>query len=89
MFESLNEPLDVLTAFVEGRVEPLRFRWGGRIVRVARVTGRWTRREGQTQLQCFSLESTTADSYEISYDPRGPRWNLNRVWAGRTEEKPS
>lgn len=81
MFESLNDPVDVLTAFVEGRIEPLRFRWKGRVVRVARITGRWSRREGQTRIQCFSVENSAADSYELCYDPRGPRWLLSRAWS--------
>jgi len=29
MFESLNDPVDVLTAYVEGGMQPLRFRWRG------------------------------------------------------------
>ena len=27
MFESLNDPVDVLTAFVDGSMRPVRFRW--------------------------------------------------------------
>jgi hypothetical protein len=81
MFESLNDPVDVLTVFVEGRMEPLRFRWKGRVVRVARITGRWTRREGQARIQCFAVENSAADSYELCYDPRGQRWLLSRVWS--------
>jgi hypothetical protein len=80
MFESLNDPVDVLSAFVEGRIEPIRFRWQGRIVRVTRVTGRWTRREGQSRLQYFALEDSSQGTYELFYDPRGPRWVLSRAW---------
>ena len=46
MFETLNQPVDVLTVFLEGRVRPLRFRWKGRVIRVKKVTGEWSRREG-------------------------------------------
>ena len=80
MFESLHDPVDVLSAFVEGRIEPIRFRWHGRTVRVKRVTGRWTRREGQTVLQYFALEDGSAGTYELCYDPRGPKWILSRAW---------
>ena len=31
MFETLNDPVDVLTAFTEGKLEPLRFRWRGSV----------------------------------------------------------
>ena len=44
MFETLNDPVDVLTAFTGGKLEPLRFRWRGRVVRIRKITGRWSRR---------------------------------------------
>jgi hypothetical protein len=82
MFESLNDPIDVLTVFSGGAFEPLRFRWKGKVVRVRRVTGRWSRREGQSVLRYFSVEGNTSDTYELCYDPRGPRWILRRAWIG-------
>ena len=72
----------LLTAFVDGRIQPLRFRWQGRVVRVRRVTGEWKRREGSTLLRYFSIESHASDTYELCYDPRGPRWVLSRAWTG-------
>ena len=80
-FESLSDPVDVLTAYVDGRIQPLRFRWQGRVVRVRRVTGEWKRREGSTVLHYFSVENHGADTYELCYDPRGPRWILSRAWS--------
>ena len=82
MFESLNDPVDVLTAFTGGAIEPLRFRWRGRVIRVKQVTGRWSRREGQALLRYFAVQGATEDSYELCYDPRGPRWTLSRAWSG-------
>lgn len=79
-FESLHDPVDVLTAFVQGRIQPLRFRWRGRVIRVRKVTGEWSRREGSTQLRYFSIESATEDTFELCYDPRGPSWMLSRAW---------
>jgi hypothetical protein len=80
MFETMNDPVDVLTAFVAGRFEPLRFRWKGQVFRVHKVTGRWSRREGQTVLRYFSIESRSNETFELYYDPRGPRWILSRAW---------
>ena len=82
MFVTLNDPVDVLTAFVEGKMEPLRFRWRGRVIRVRKITGRWSRREGQTVLNYFALEGGSAETFELCYDPRGPRWTLARAWTG-------
>ena len=80
MFETLNEPVDVLTAYLDGRVRPLRFRWKGRVVRVRKVTGEWTRREGSSRLTYFSIEGTGAETFELCYDPRGPQWRLCKAW---------
>ncbi len=82
MFESLSDPVDVITAFVEGKMRPLRFRWQGRVIRVKQVTGEWNRREGQTVLRYFSVQAQGAESYELCFDPRGPRWILSRAWTG-------
>ncbi|MBI1799195.1 MAG: hypothetical protein HYR73_05870 [Candidatus Eisenbacteria bacterium] len=82
MFESLNDPVDVLTAFLDGQIQPLRFRWKGRVIRVARVTGKWNRRDGQSRLQYFAIEDASNTSYELCYDPRGPHWILCRAWVG-------
>ena len=80
MFETVNDPVDVLTVFVDGQVRPLRFRWQGRVMRVRRVTGAWTRREGQQLLQFFAVQTPAEDTYELCFDPRGPRWTLCRAW---------
>ncbi len=81
MFESLNDPVDVLTAYTEGKLRPLRFRWQGRVIRVRSVTGEWSRREGQSLLRYYAVESDANESYELCYDPRGPKWNLSRAWS--------
>jgi len=82
MFETLSDPVDVLTVFVDGRMQPLRFRWKGRVVRVKKVSGQWVRREGQNLLRYFAVEGPFADTYELCYDPRGPSWVLSRAWTG-------
>jgi hypothetical protein len=82
MFESLNDPVDVITAFVDGNVQPLRFRWQGRVVKVKRVTGQWNRREGQSLLRYFAIETAGSETYELCYDPRALRWMLSRAWTG-------
>lgn len=82
MFESLNDPVDVLSAFTEGRLQPLRFRWQGRVIRVSKVSGEWVRREGQALLRYFAVEAAGGETYELCFDPRGARWMLCRAWTG-------
>ena len=82
MFESFNDPVDVIIAFVDGAMRPIRFRWQGRVVRIRSVTGQWTRREGQTLLRHFAVQGAGDDSYELCYDSRAARWLLCRAWTG-------
>jgi len=80
MFESLNDPVDVLTSFVGGVMRPIRFRWQGRVIHVREVTGQWNRREGHAVLRCFTVLASRDESFELCYDARGPRWILSRAW---------
>ncbi len=82
MFESLSDPVDVLTSFLDGKLRPLRFRWRGRVFRVRKVSGEWTRREGQALLRYYAVETVGRESYELCFDPRGPQWILSRAWTG-------
>jgi hypothetical protein len=79
-FESLDDPVDVLTVFEDGALRPLRFRWQGRVVRVRRVSGSWTRREGPALLRYYAVDGSPAGTYELCFDPRGPAWRLTRAW---------
>lgn len=85
MFESLDDPIDVLTAFVDGAMRPVRFRWQGRVVRVRQVTGQWNRRDGQSVYRHFAVQGPRDDSYELCYDTRSARWRLNRAWTVQGE----
>lgn len=80
MLELLNQPVEVLSYFTEGRVRPLRFRWRGRVVRVRRVTGEWMRQEGIGRVHYFSVLGEDSDYFELAYDVDQAAWRLCRVW---------
>ena len=80
MLEALNQPVEVLSLFSEGKVKPLRFRWRGRVVRVRRVTGEWVRQEGIGRVHYFSLLSEGSDYFELAYDVDQSHWRICRVW---------
>jgi hypothetical protein len=80
MLELLNQPVEVLSYFTEGRVQPLRFRWRGRVVRIRRVTGEWTRQEGVGRVHYFSVLAENSDYFELAYDLDQASWRLCRVW---------
>ena len=80
MLESINETVDVLTLFAQGQASPLRFRWRSKVVKVAKVTGRWMRHEGEARLYYYSVLADSSDYYELCYDARHLKWTLSKVW---------
>ena len=80
MIQSVQEPIEVITMFSEGRVQPLRFRWGKRVVRVSKVTGEWARSEGDSRIHYYSVLGDTSDYFELAYDARKVQWTLVKVW---------
>ena len=67
MVEAVDEPIEVLTLFQEGKVQPVRFRWKGRVVKVSRVTGDWISKAGTDRIYYFSILGNNADYYEIAF----------------------
>jgi hypothetical protein len=80
MIEAIHDPIEVITLFTAGRMKPIRFRWKGKTVKVAKVTGDWARNEGQNKIHYFAILADNADYYEIRYDSREMTWQLTRVW---------
>ncbi len=80
MIEKIHEPIEVLGKFLEGKIQPLRFRWRGRVFTVSDVTGTWIKRVGEQRVHYFSLGVGTKDSYEISYAPQTSRWTLENIY---------
>ena len=80
MFETVNDPVDVIAAFVGYKVSPVRFRWKGQPIRGKSLIGQWTKREGLQQVRFFSVEGPSSDTYDLCFDPRGT-WTLCGAWS--------
>lgn len=80
MLEAVDHPIEVLSLFRNDRVRPLRFRWRGRVFKVRRVTGEWTRREGVGWVRYFSVLAENQDYFELAYETERNRWRICRVW---------
>ena len=80
MIQAVQEPIEVITVFAEGHVQPLRFKWRKRVVKVSKVTGEWARNEGDTRVHYYSVLGESSDYFELSYDPRKVQWMLMKVW---------
>ncbi|MFN8178128.1 MAG: hypothetical protein U0167_09370 [bacterium] len=81
MVEKVQEPIEVLSRFVEGKIQPVRFRWRGRVFTITRVTSAWMRREGEQREHFFSVGVGTREQYELCYCPQTSLWTLETVHA--------
>jgi len=82
MVQDVNEPIEVLSVFRKGRVEPLRFKWSGRTLSVSRIAYAWVTRKGAHPLHHFSLMAGTSDVYEMYFDTYAMTWQLARIHVG-------
>jgi len=80
MLEILNQPVEMLSLFSDGRLRPLRFRWRGKVVKVRRVTGEWVRQEGVGRVHYFSILAENSDYFELAYDLDQSSWRICRIW---------
>ncbi len=80
MIEKIQEPIEVLTKFVDGKIQPMRFRWRGRVFTVSEITGLWDKRVGDHRAHFFSVGVGTRDYYEICYQARTSQWTLENIY---------
>ena len=80
MLEAVDRPIEVLSLFRDGRIQPLRFRWNGKVFRVRRVSGEWERLEGVGAVRYFSVLVEDRDYFELAYEVFQHRWRICRVW---------
>jgi hypothetical protein len=77
--EEVNEPIDVVTVFREGRMAPVKLRWAGCTHGIARVAYRWVTREGAYPVHHFSVVTDTDQIYEIVLNTQTMRWSIVKI----------
>ena len=80
MYEELDEPIAVIALYMDGHQRPLRFRWNGRVYRIARITGHWVVQEGANRHRHYAVVCEKSNVFEISYDPKDLGWRLRSVY---------
>jgi len=90
--EEIFESIDVITLFDRGGLQPLKFRWNGRVYKIAEVQSIWSLPRNQHRTFHFAVRSDGPEYFEIIFDSQNFAWQLARVsvaesWpeAGRDE----
>ncbi len=79
MATEIKERVDVVAVF-SGGVEPIRFKWKGRVYPVSEITYRWKTTRGATTIMHFSV-TDGGTLFELAFDTEFMRWSLERVEA--------
>ncbi len=72
-------PIDVLTFFENGRIDPIKFRLNGRVYPVKRIYKQWKNKRGDHQMHHFLIQSEGQDSYELRFDSSKFTWKLYHI----------
>lgn len=76
--EELNEKIEVLVRFNNGKIKPEFFIWKSREYKIRRITYSWQERLGLEIISYFSVD-TDPDLYQISFNNTSFRWQIDKI----------
>ncbi len=80
MDQEIDQSIEVVAVFQNGRMIPVRFRWNGRVIKIGRVTGQWKTSQGRYRIKHYAVIDRDCQFYQLSYEERTGEWVLNKVW---------
>lgn len=75
MYKDVNEPVEVLCAYVRNKALPLYFRWKERRYKIDKVNLVHSSRRGRDKLYYYSV-SNAANYFKLCHDTASNRWQL-------------
>ena len=76
--DDLNERIEVLAWFRNGKIIPRIFIWKNKKYKITKVTYNWQERSGRETISYFSV-STGEDMYQISFNNTSYSWMIDKV----------
>jgi hypothetical protein len=80
MFEQINEPIEVLCAYVKGKALPLFFRWNNKRFKIDKVNLVHSVRRGRDKMYFYSV-SNQENYYKLCFDTEKNNWSLSESYA--------
>jgi hypothetical protein len=80
MFETINEPIEVIAKFSQNRTIPVKFLWNGREVLVSKVNLVYSRLVGRTKFYYFAV-SDSANYFKLQFNSENLQWTLLESYA--------
>ncbi len=79
MFETINEPIDVMVRFSRHGVRPEAFRWRAHTYRIDKVNLVHHERNGNDRIYYFSV-SDNANFFRLAFSTRNLSWTLEQIY---------
>jgi hypothetical protein len=80
MYQDIEESVDVIVLFEAGRLQPIKFRWKGRAIKIKQVTGSWKSDVGAHKIRYFAVLDDSSNFFQLAYDEKNISWMLNKIW---------
>lgn len=81
MYETINEPIDVICVFKKGTLlEPKRFRWKEHQYQIRAINLSYRANEGSTACYYFDV-SDEANYFKLSFNTRTLQWRLEELYS--------
>ncbi len=78
MYSNVSEPIEVLAAFRNERIEPMTFKRGNRHYQVKKINLVHSERRGREKIFFFSV-SDDANAYRLSLSSETMKWHLEET----------
>jgi hypothetical protein len=78
MYQSINEPIEVVVIFNGKKVEPVFFKWGNRQYRVNKINLVHSERQGRDKHYIFSV-SDEANAFRLRFSTETLKWTLEET----------
>jgi len=78
--QEIGKPIEVVVVFEKGRIIPVRFRWSGRVIKIARITSWWKTNEGKFRIRHYAVLDQNSQFCQLSYNERTAEWFLDKIW---------
>jgi len=78
MVEKINQPIDVLCAFVKGKAMPVYFRWDNKRYKVDKVNLVHSTRNGRDKNYFYSVSENT-NYYKLCFSTERNNWTLSEA----------
>ena len=75
MYQQINEPIQVISKFTEGKILPLKFLWQGREFFVQKINLTYHHFECRAKIYYFAV-SDSANYFKLQFDSNSLNWTL-------------